>query len=536
MNREQNTEPERRRSTRLENQRQNTTGTPGSSQAPAIFSTFEEEIVVVTTVEGGLQAQVEEVVTVLAEPEPDSEDSGQEEEASSEEMAPSTRLKYEKFKGDGQQDVDDWLGEFESTALANEEVPASKHRIFQGLLKGEALKWYQDLSEEVKDDWHELIPLFLRTFREAGGEARALGRLSKIAMKPQESVRRYGQRMKALLQKLTTEIAPSIQVEWYVAGLPEEMGFQIRQTRPRTLRETMEAAQNYENSAQSLRNSLRRSERDGKKKSRLKEIRRRRKNSDTDSSGTGNGSGSSESDPGTSESEYETSKRHSARSRHDKNDRAKVVVKVKREEDESKKVLKGIQESLEAIRVNLAENRKPRKLVPTSRANVWCSRCGEAGHYASECPNPPQKRVHYIDPEDGVYYTFPEEEQEPEVYPVYQVQPVFGRGKAPPHLIRTDTRPVVGGSSQGMMQPQFLVICYACGRPGHYANNCPFKGQGQGAPLALPCQNCGEYGHTLQNCPKPLVVRPVYQQVEVPPREQTGLNYGHTAGVEKPDK
>ena len=81
-----------------------------------------------------------------------------------------------------------------------------------------------------------------------------------MTKKPAESVRKYGQRVKALIQKLTTEIAQSVQVEWYVAGFPEKMGFQIRQTRPNTLREAMEAAQNYENSAQSLWKSLRQSE------------------------------------------------------------------------------------------------------------------------------------------------------------------------------------------------------------------------------------------------------------------------------------
>ncbi len=49
---------------------------------------------------------------------------------------PMSRLRYKRFKGDGSQDVDDWLCEFESTALANQENEAAQRRIFQGLLKG----------------------------------------------------------------------------------------------------------------------------------------------------------------------------------------------------------------------------------------------------------------------------------------------------------------------------------------------------------------------------------------------------------------
>jgi hypothetical protein len=56
-----------------------------------------------------------------------------------------TRLKYKRFKDDGHQDVDNWFSEFESTAVANQEEDKAKQRIFQGLLKGEALKWYQDV-------------------------------------------------------------------------------------------------------------------------------------------------------------------------------------------------------------------------------------------------------------------------------------------------------------------------------------------------------------------------------------------------------
>ena len=139
-----------------------------------------------------------------------------------------TCLKYSKFRGDGSQDVDDWFSEFESIALANQEELESKQRIFQGLLKEEALKWYQDVPDATWNDSDNFTPLFLRTFREVGGEARALGYLSWIIMKSSESVRKYGQRVNALIQKLTTDAAPALQVEWYVVGFPEKMGSQIR--------------------------------------------------------------------------------------------------------------------------------------------------------------------------------------------------------------------------------------------------------------------------------------------------------------------
>ena len=91
-----------------------------------------------------------------------------------------------------------------------------------------------------------------------------------MTMKKSKSVWKYSQRVKALIQKLTTDIAPSIQVEWYVVGIPERMGFQIRQTRPVNLQQAMEAAQNYENSVQSLRKSLKRSKAKEKKKGKKK--------------------------------------------------------------------------------------------------------------------------------------------------------------------------------------------------------------------------------------------------------------------------
>ena len=58
-----------------------------------------------------------------------------------------TCLKYIRFQRDGSQDVDDWFSEFESIALANQEDLVAKQRIFRGLLKGKALKWYQDILD-----------------------------------------------------------------------------------------------------------------------------------------------------------------------------------------------------------------------------------------------------------------------------------------------------------------------------------------------------------------------------------------------------
>ena len=212
-------------------------------------------------------------------------------------MPSTTRLKYSRFKGDGSQDVDDWLTEFKSTAIANQKEPTTILRIFQGLLKSEALKWYQDVSERIRTNWEQLSNLFLRTFREAGGEAKALGRLNKMTIGKSESVKRYGQRVKALIQKLTMEISPTVQVDWYVVGFLEKMGFQIRQARPTTLNIAMEAAQNYENFARSLRKSLKGLEKREKSKSEKKNWRRK-KHSDTSET-----SGSNSSTAGSSNTE-----------------------------------------------------------------------------------------------------------------------------------------------------------------------------------------------------------------------------------------
>jgi hypothetical protein len=213
-------EPERK-SARLESRRKGPTRF-ASSRRGELFAEIEIEDSVLVMPPGETSSTPRSGSSDLnpdrQDPDPEGEEAGSEEDD-------MTRLKYKTFKGDGHQDVDDWFSEFESTALANQEEDEAKQRIFQGLLKGEALKWYQDVPVRDRNDWEQLTTTFLQAFREVGGEARALGRLSKMTMRTSESVRKYGQRVKALIQKLTMEIAPSVQVEWYVAGFPEAMGF-----------------------------------------------------------------------------------------------------------------------------------------------------------------------------------------------------------------------------------------------------------------------------------------------------------------------
>jgi hypothetical protein len=369
-----------------------------------------------------------------------------------------------------------------------------------------------------------------------------------MTMRTSESVRKYGQRVKALIQKLTIKIAPSVQVEWYVVGFPEAMDFQIRQTRPANLREAMEAAHNYENSAQSLRKAVRRSEKKdkGKGKKEDRKDRRRRKFSDSDSDFEN--SDSDESNSASSGSEEERSPSPPRRTHRSKGAREKAIVKVKTEDPEQRRMMKSIEETLEAIKVNLAENRKPRRTIPTSRMNVWCARCGDPGHYASECQRPVPKRIHYVNPEEEIFYAQPEEDEE-EASAIYQVQPTYGRGKAPQLPIRPSVmanRNYQVGPSQGTnfnnpvrfsnYGDRQLGCCFICGDPNHYANTCPHRGPGQGAPLILPCRNCQEYGHQEGQCLKSVQPRPVYKHVEIIPRDQSGLNYSHSAGIENPEK
>ena len=118
------------------------------------------------------------------------------------------------------------------------------------------------------------------------------------------------------------------------------MGFQIRQTRPTTLQEAMEAAQNYENSTQSLRKSFKGSVKRERFKSgkRDQKDRRQRKHSYTSDTSSSN---SSTTESYVTES-FESDLGPSTGKRAAQNQKDKEPLKVKVEDDDQKQVMKSI--------------------------------------------------------------------------------------------------------------------------------------------------------------------------------------------------
>ena len=136
-------------------------------------------------------------------------------------MPPSFRIKYSRFKGDGDQDVDDWMEQYLACLSANDEADLdTTKRLFRGLIEGEALRWYGTLPQGVKDDWPTLKAAFEQEFREIGADARVMSRLGSLKMKTTDTLRSYTQRVHQLVGKLSTPPPANMQMEWFISGLP----------------------------------------------------------------------------------------------------------------------------------------------------------------------------------------------------------------------------------------------------------------------------------------------------------------------------
>jgi hypothetical protein len=72
-------------------------------------------------------------------------------------------IKCNIFKGTSQ-NVDDWLEEFDAVADANEESAESKAKMFHGMLRKAALKWYNALEAPIHNNQVQLRERFVTKF------------------------------------------------------------------------------------------------------------------------------------------------------------------------------------------------------------------------------------------------------------------------------------------------------------------------------------------------------------------------------------
>jgi hypothetical protein len=265
-------------------------------------------------------------------------------------MPPSFRIKYNRFKGDGTQDVDDWMEQYLATLSANDEgdVGTTK-RLFRGVIEGEALKWYGTLDQAVKDDWPTLKSAFEQEFREIGADSRVMSRLNSIKMKSTDTLRSYTQRVQQLIGKLSTPPPVNMQMEWFISGLPELLDFEVRKADPQTLNGAIETAKRYEKSALL---SGRWTEKKQKKKVTFEE------EDDSDDYGM------EEEKPPPSTS--------------NRNQQA-LFTKVVKEE------MQTLKDAIDNVRVQMADVKKSRRPTPTNHTNVWCTRCKKEGHFSHDC-------------------------------------------------------------------------------------------------------------------------------------------------------
>lgn len=128
----------------------------------------------------------------------------------------------------------------------------------------------------------------------------------------------------------------------------------------------MEVAQDYEDSASSLRDPPKKEK---IKKQREKDRKKKKEETESDSSEVDNNQEKESEEEGEPDSESDPPKKSSS-SKTTKSGKEKATIKIIVEPEDG---MKQILDELCAIKVNLAENRAPRKLPSSIRSNVWCS-------------------------------------------------------------------------------------------------------------------------------------------------------------------
>ena len=267
-------------------------------------------------------------------------------------MPPSYRLKHARFKGKGQ-DVDEWLDQFAATLAANDENDLdTTKRLFHGLLEGEALRWYNGLLPTVKNNWDQLMRAFTTEFKDVGTDSTVLRKQEKVTMDPSDTLQSYLQKVQVLISKLANPAPTNLQLEWFIAGLPALLDFEVRKAEPTSLVEAIEIAKKYEKSA-----LLSGRWKEKKKKKKITFI----------ASEEGNDEGDVQED----------------KLKQPKETKPTQIIKMVKEE------LETMRQAMEDVKVQMADLKKNKKPILVTRTNVWCTRCKKEGHHPDElsCSN-----------------------------------------------------------------------------------------------------------------------------------------------------
>ncbi|KAL3676075.1 hypothetical protein R1sor_026023 [Riccia sorocarpa] len=425
-----------------------------------------------------------------------------------------SRLRYGIFKGRGGEDPDTFLQEFDKITIANREsTEADKVRIFPALLHKRAAKWVHGLDIAVRQNWAQLRESFLNEFRDLDFDSRVIGKLNRLRRKKKESLRRYTQRFRDLVDQ-TDNVGLKQQIEWYVGGLPRKIGVQYRVGPQNSIGEVIATAEAYE--------AARHSE-SGKKKNYV---------SDSSSSDNDSSSSSSEEEMRKRRSDKGKKKAHKRRTRRppsssessseeERRPRSRTAHHRK-SEDKAQGTTSNVDvvaKELSELKIQLADEKKRRKSHSAPRYGLWCSNCWGHDHSKDDCrmPSAPKpagqsSNAHWVE-SDVINEEFFWVDEQGE--PLYQVQttpsfanmPRFAPVRySPPEFAGSQNKPL---GAAGMRQiPRDERACFKCGEKGHFANVC--SNRGNFIPL---CQNCGQPGHMSPNCPQPPVQRPLPRYV-----------------------
>ena len=422
-----------------------------------------------------------------------------------------SKLKYEAFRGRPKDDAESWIETFKGLARANrDDEEPDLLSLFQGLLKKDARRWYKGLEDETRSTWAALEEAFLARYKDEGAEDRYETQLRRVYLKPSQSVREFGEKVRSIVSRVTSAPSAKDGHKDFIDGLPNKMRRFVLQQRTKTLTDAIRQAETYENSREDYR---------GSRKSR-REARERKRNHYYSSSSSTSSSGSSSSDSlSSSEEELRSARKKKKTSlKHHIAEKKieKLSNKVAEEGKQMKETAKQMKEATEEVRklaLNFAESPKQRRTGGDS-TEQYCNICGRKNHGPATC----RYRTNPLP-----YYDQPQAPSQPHIYslqqhsvpsfpghqvyalqqpapsasvnqssPQFRAQPQFQQP-----LSQSQTQfPIQPDGSQSQLRPGPRA-CYQCGGLDHIRANCPQLPK-------LNCRRCGEPGHTSITCEAPV--------------------------------